>query len=273
MPEQQTIKESVRSNYAQKAREGGVSRSACCNPATDLFSSNTYDAQEVAWLPTDANIFSLGCGNPTALAELKSGEVVLDLGSGAGLDVLLSARRVGPTGLAYGLDMTDEMLEVARRNQERTGVPNARFLKGDMENVPLPDSSVDVIISNCVVNLSPDKDRVLQEAFRVLKSGGRIAISDIVVRGELPESVRHDLEAWSGCIAGALSDQEYSEKLQAAGFAEIDIETTRTYSLEDVEGGECFRSLAELPLEEKQEAVSRLTSSFIRARKPARENP
>ncbi len=268
MADEQTVRQAVRTHYAQRAREAQEAGAECCGSDDDAICRNHYDPQEVGWLSGDVNLFSLGCGNPTALAELHSGEAVLDLGSGAGLDVLLSARRVGPTGTAYGLDMTDEMLELARRNVERAGVANAQFLKGNMESIPLPNASVDVVISNCVVNLSPDKDQVLREAFRVLKPGGRIAISDIVVRGEMPEVLRRDLEAWSGCLAGALSDVEYAEKLGAAGFQGIDIETTRTYSLEDVDEKGCWRSLVELPTEERRRVVSRFTSSFVRARKP-----
>lgn len=272
--DQKTIKLTVREHYAERARVGQATGNACCGGAEDAICSANYDPQDLAWLPEDASVFSLGCGNPSALAELKAGERVLDFGSGAGLDVLLSARRVGPDGMAYGLDMTDEMLEVARSNQQKAGVTNAQFLKGEMEDVPLPDDSVDVIISNCVVNLSPDKDAVLKEAFRVLKPGGRIAISDIVVRGQIPEALHRDLEAWSGCIAGALSDEEYTRKLQNAGFDKIDIETTRSYSLEQVgsleegEGDGCWKSLADLPREEQEQIVSRFTSCFVRATKP-----
>ena len=269
MADAHTIKETVRDVYAQRAKKQARIDSACCGGDDEsTFTRGLYDDQEISWLPSDANVFSLGCGNPTALAELRPGETVLDLGSGAGLDVLLSARRVAPNGFAYGLDMTDEMLEVARRNQQRTGVENARFLKGDMEEVPLPDDSVDVIISNRVVNLSPDKQRVLHEAFRVLKPGGRFAVSDIVVRGIVPDAIRHDLEAWSGCVAGALSDEEYTQKLRVAGFVDIGIETTRTYALEDVESNGCWQALAQLPVEERRDVVSRFTSAFIRARKP-----
>ena len=272
--DQNTIKLTVRDYYAGRARQADdLSGNICCDPADRAISGGNYDPEELGWLPDDAQVFSLGCGNPIALAELQPGETVLDFGSGAGLDVLLSARRVAPDGIAYGLDMTDEMLEVARANQEKAGVANARFLKGEMEDVPLPDASVDVIISNCVVNLSPDKDKVLGEAFRVLKPGGRIAISDIVVRGEIPDTLRSDLEAWSGCIAGALSDAEYTAKLQHAGFEQVDIETTRTYSLStlcgdgdgDISG--CWKSLAHLPKDEQERIVSRFTSSFVRARK------
>lgn len=273
MSSDQTIKLTVRDYYAGRALQADdLSGNACCDPADRAISGGNYDPEDLRWLPDDAQVFTLGCGNPTALAELKPGETVLDFGSGAGLDVLLSARRVAPDGMAYGLDMTDEMLEVARANQEKAGVTNARFLKGEMENVPLPDASVDVIISNCVVNLSPDKDRVLNEAFRVLKPGGRIAISDIVVRGEIPDTLRSDLEAWSGCIAGALSDVEYTAKLQGAGFHQVDIETTRTYSLESLcgadDGSGCWNGLSHLPREEQERVVSQFTSSFVRAKKP-----
>ena len=269
-----TIKLTVRDYYAGRALQADdLSGNACCDASDRAISGGNYNPEDLRWLPEDAQVFSLGCGNPIALAELQPGEMVLDLGSGAGLDVLLSARRVAPDGIAYGLDMTDEMLEVARANQGKAGVTNARFLKGEMENVPLPDSSVDVIISNCVVNLSPDKDRVLSEAFRVLRPGGRIAISDIVVRGEIPDALRSDLEAWSGCIAGALSDAEYISKLHRAGFGQVDIETTRTYSLDsmcgDAEGSGCWRSLADLSREEQEQVVSQFTSSFVRARKPS----
>ena len=270
--DQNTIKLTVRDYYAGRARQADdLSGNGCCDASDRAISGGNYSAEDLRWLPEDAQVFTLGCGNPIALAELQAGETVLDFGSGAGLDVLLSARRVGPDGMAYGLDMTDEMLEVARANQEKAGIANARFLKGEMENVPLPDGSVDVIISNCVVNLSPDKERVLGEAFRVLKPGGRIAISDIVVRGEIPDGLRGDLEAWSGCIAGALSDTEYTAKLERAGFREVDIETTRTYSLDSVcgdgENAGCWKSLSHLPREEQEEVVSRFTSSFVRARK------
>ena len=273
--DQNVIKLTVRDHYAERARQATASPAAsCCGASDDPICGVNYDPEELRWLPDDAQLFTLGCGNPTALAELQPGETVLDFGSGAGLDVLLSARRVGPDGMAYGLDMTDEMLAVARSNQEKAGVANARFLKGEMEAVPLPDDSVDVIISNCVVNLSPDKDGVLAEAFRLLKPGGRVAISDIVVRGEIPAALRSDLEAWSGCIAGALSDADYTSKLARAGFEAIDIETTRTYSLADLvpaENGEDaspWKSLAHLPQNQQEDIVNRFTSSFVRARKP-----
>ena len=271
--DQNAIKLTVRDYYAGRALQADdLAGNACCDPADRAISGGNYDPEDLRWLPDDAQVFSLGCGNPTALAELQPGETVLDFGSGAGLDVLLAARRVAPNGIAYGLDMTDEMLVVARANQEKSGVTNARFLKGEMENVPLPDASVDVIISNCVVNLSPDKNRVLSEAFRVLKPGGRIAISDIVVRGEIPDSLQSDLEAWSGCIAGALSDADYTAKLHNAGFNDIDIETTRSYSLESLCGAEdnsgYWKSLSHLSRQEQEEIISRFTSSFVRAKKP-----
>src|SRR5205823_847326 len=199
----------------------------------DPITKDLYDNSQTSILPEEAVKASLGCGNPTALAQLNPGEIVLDLGSGGGIDVLLSARRVGPTGKAYGLDMTDEMLALARENQKKSGVGNVEFLKGEIEHIPLPDNSVDVIISNCVINLSADKDRVLQEAFRVLKPGGRFAVSDVVVRGSVPEQVRASVLLWVGCIAGALEESEYTAKLQAAGFTGIEIEPTRIYSIKD----------------------------------------
>src|SRR5712691_11026921 len=233
------IKDTVRDKYGQAAlRVLAGEGSGCCGGAAstggcDPITSNLYDSTETAGLPEHAVSASLGCGNPTALAELHPGETVLDLGSGGGIDVLLSARRVRPTGKAYGLDMTDEMLALARENQRKAGVPNVEFLKGEIENIPLPDNSIDVIISNCVINLSGDKDRVLREAFRVLKPGGRFAVSDVVVRGEVPAQIRKDILLWVGCIAGALEDVEYAAKLAAAGFEAISIEPTRVYDVED----------------------------------------
>ena len=233
-----------------------------CDPVT----SNLYDHGQIAGLPEDAVQASLGCGNPTALAQLEPGETVLDLGSGGGIDVFLAARRVGPGGKAYGLDMTDEMLALARENQRKAGVENAEFLKGEIENIPLPDDSVDVIISNCVISLSTDKDRVFTEAFRVLRPGGRLAVSDVVVRGEVPENIRRSVELWIGCMAGALEENEYREKLATAGFINIDIEPTRIYSLEDmlylfepddIDSGN-FAAKAD----------SKFMSAFIRAIKP-----
>src|SRR5207253_11508792 len=219
------IKETVRSKYGQLAREAESGGQACCDSVT----SNIYADDELAALPLTAANASLGCGNPTMLANLNPGEIVLDLGSGGGLDVLLSARRVGPTGKAYGLDMTDEMLELARENQRKAGVTNVEFLEGEIENVPLPENSVDVIISNCVINLSANKDRVLAETFRVLKPGGRSAVSVIVVRGEIPALIRRSIELWIGCVAGALQENEYRSKLARAGFEALEVEPTRIY--------------------------------------------
>src|SRR5213076_902046 len=231
------IKRTVMEKYGQAAlRVAGGERGSCGGTGScgcDPVSSNLYDAAERATLPEAAVLASLGCGNPTALAELHEGEVVLDLGSGGGIDVLLSAKRVGPTGKAYGLDMTDEMLALARDNQRKAGIDNVEFLKGEIEHIPLPDGSVDVIISNCVINLSGDKDRVLTEAFRVLKPGGRFAVSDVVVRGEVPPAIRRSVELWIGCVAGALEEQEYRDKLAKAGFEAIGVEPTRVYRAED----------------------------------------
>lgn len=230
-----TIKEAVKEKYgaiALRVRQDGAG-GCCTSKSPDPITSNLYEHEDKAALPAEAVLASLGCGNPTALAQLGPGETVLDLGSGGGIDVLLSARRVGASGKVYGLDMTDEMLELARENQQRAGVTNVEFLKGEIESIPLPDNSVDVILSNCVINLSADKDKVLREAHRVLKPGGRLAVSDIVMRGEIPEAVRRSIELWVGCVAGALGEQEYREKLQNAGFRQIDIEATRIYRVED----------------------------------------
>src|SRR2546421_803282 len=225
------IKDTVRGKYGEAAlRVLSGERASCCG---DAISSNLYDPAETAALPERAVLASLGCGNPTALAELHAGETVLDLGSGGGLDVFLSAQGVGPTGRAYGLDMTDEMLALARENQRRAGVVNVEFLKGEIEQIPLPDASVDVIISNCVVNLSADKRRVLGEAFRVLKPGGRFAVSDVVVRGDIPAAVRRSMELWVGCVAGALEEEEYKGLLTDAGFVDVGVEPTRVYEFED----------------------------------------
>jgi SAM-dependent methyltransferase len=237
----------------------------CCDPIT----SELYDASQIAALPPEAVQASLGCGNPTALAGLKPGETVLDLGSGGGIDVLLSARRVGPAGKAYGLDMTDEMLALARENQRKAGVQNVEFLKGEIENIPLPDNSVDVIVSNCVINLSGDKDKVLREAFRVLKPGGRFAVSDVVVRGEVPAEIQRSVELWIGCVAGALEEQDYAAKLAAAGFENIGIEPTRIYTVEDArqflagQGLDAGRIAAQVQ--------GKFMSAFIRAEKPLRQ--
>lgn len=235
------LKEIVKEKYGQAALRAaeGQSNSCCggsgsCGPETwDPITSDLYDEKQKAGVPAEAILASLGCGNPTALAKLNAGEIILDLGSGGGIDVLLSAKRVGPTGKAYGLDMTDKMLALARENQRKAGVENFEFLKGEIESIPLPDNSVDVIISNCVINLSGDKDSVLREAFRVLKPGGRFAVSDVVVRGEVPDEVKRSMELWVGCIAGALRDYDYVAKLAKAGFDSIDIEPTRVYSIED----------------------------------------
>ncbi len=235
----QNIKEVVKEKYGQAALRVHTGGGSCCGASTaldsccDPITTNLYNAAQAQQIPEAALKASLGCGNPTALAELKEGETVLDLGSGGGIDVLLSARRVGPTGKAYGLDMTDEMLALARENQRKAGVDNVEFLRGEIEEIPLPDNSVDVIISNCVINLSADKDRVLREALRVLKPGGRFAVSDVVVHGEVPQHMRDNMMLWVGCIAGALQDTEYSAKLAAAGFEAIDIEPTRLYKTED----------------------------------------
>src|SRR5437899_1364724 len=232
----ESIKEIVKQKYGLVALRVTSESGACCGSTSsecDPVTSNLYAADETTALPAEAVAASRGCGNPTALAELRAGEVVLDLGSGGGIDVLLSARRVGPTGKAYGLDMTDEMLALARENQRRAGVENVEFLRGEIEAIPLPDDSVDVIISNCVINLSGDKDRVLREAFRVLKPGGRLAVSDVVVRGEVPEEIQKSLLLWVGCIAGALRDEDYISKLNAAGFECASIEPTRIYQIEE----------------------------------------
>jgi SAM-dependent methyltransferase len=232
------IKEVIKEKYGQAALRVKSGGSSCCGAATgsgcgDPITANLYDASQAGQIPEEALLASLGCGNPTALAQLNPGEVVLDLGSGGGIDVLLSARRVGPTGKAYGLDMTDEMLALANENKQKAGAANVEFLKGEIESIPLPDNSVDVVISNCVINLSADKDCVLREAFRVLKPGGRFAVSDVVTRGEMLPEIRHSVLAWVGCIAGALGENEYRSKLAAAGFERIDLEPTRVYRAED----------------------------------------
>jgi arsenite methyltransferase len=266
------LKQIVKEKYGQAALRVAGGGSSCCGSTEsrgecDPITSNLYEAGETASLPAQAVAASLGCGNPTALAELRRGETVLDLGSGGGIDVLLSAKRVGPTGKAYGLDMTDEMLALARENQGKAGVENVEFLKGEIEAIPLPDSSVDVIISNCVINLSADKDRVLAEAFRVLKPGGRFAVSDVVVRGPVPSAIRKSVELWIGCVAGALEEQEYREKLAKAGFEAIDLEPTRVYRAEDARD---FLAGAGLDAEAIAPAVDgKFMSAFVRARKPA----
>jgi len=279
----QRVKEAVREKYAEAARwVAARGRTSCCGPVetdsnccggisssapdlSDPVTRDLYADAEKNELPADAVAASLGCGNPTALADLLPGEDVLDLGSGGGIDVLLSARRVAPGGKAYGLDMTDEMLLLARRNQREAGVRNAEFLKGEIENIPLPDAAVDVIISNCVINLSVDKGRVLREAFRVLRPGGRFAVSDIVLRGELPQGIQKSLEMWAGCVAGALQETEYRQTLADAGFEDIDIEPTRIYAADDARA-----FLAELGISEEELAAAegKIMAAFVRARKP-----
>src|SRR5437899_6159934 len=260
------IKETVKQKYGHVAQRVVGGERGDCGCACDPVSSNLYDVAETAALPEGAVRASLGCGNPTALAELHAGEVVLDLGSGGGIDVLLSARRVGPTGKAYGLDMTGEMLDLARENQRKAGVANVEFLKGEIERIPLPDASVDVVISNCVINLSADKRRVLAEAFRVLKPGGRFAVSDVVVRGALPVAVRRNMELWVGCVAGALTEDEFTALLQANGFKNVGIEPTRIYQSEDARP---FLQGAGLDAEVLAREVSGcVMGAFIRATKP-----
>ena len=267
------IKTIVRDRYAQaalsvaKGTQSGCcgdtrGQSQCCDPIT----SNLYDAGQTGELPEAAVLASLGCGNPTALAELKPGEVVLDLGSGGGIDVLLSARRVGPTGKAYGLDMTDEMLALAQENKRKAGAENVEFLRGEIENIPLPSNSVDVIISNCVINLSADKDRVLHEAFRVLKPGGRFAVSDVVTKGEVPAEIRKSVLLWVGCVAGALQDEDYTAKLASAGFESIDIEPTRVYRVEDAREFLQAKGIDVAAI--APQVDGKFMSAFIRARKP-----
>jgi SAM-dependent methyltransferase len=267
------IKAIVKDKYGKAAlRVTSVQGTSCCGTAAsrgeaDPITSNLYGCGETAELPAEAVAASLGCGNPTALAQLHPGEVVLDLGSGGGIDVLLSARRVGPTGKAYGLDMTDEMLALARENQRKAGVENVEFLEGEIEDIPLPDAAIDVIISNCVINLSADKDRVLAEAFRVLKPGGRLAVSDVVVHGEVPDAVRRSVELWIGCVAGALRDDEYRDKLAKAGFQDVELEPTRVYRVEDARE---FLARAGLDADTIAPQVNgKFMSAFIRARKPS----
>ena len=271
------LKQTIREKYGDAASrvkagatsEGCCGTSACCGATTatwDPITANLYDDQQKAGLPVEAVLASLGCGNPTALAELKPGQVVLDLGSGGGIDVLLSAKRVGPTGKVYGLDMTDEMLALANENKQRAGVENVDFLKGDIEQVPLPDESVDVIISNCVINLSADKRKVLSEAFRVLKPGGRFAVSDVVVRGYVPDELRTSMELWIGCVAGALEEQEFIRLLREVGFAKPSIEPTRIYKAEDAAA---FLSGTNLTaLEIASQIDGKFMGAFVRASKP-----
>src|SRR2546421_10465279 len=273
------LREAVRDRYSRTALEvlktGQITAesccsSSCCSPGdSNLVTSELYSSAELGELPTAATLASLGCGNPTALAELKPGEKVLDLGSGGGIDVLLSARRVGPTGFAYGLDMTDEMLALAERNREESGIENVRFLKGVIEDIPLAANSVDVVISNCVINLSADKAQVLREAYRVLVPGGRFAVSDIVFQGHIPQAIRTDLEAWAGCIAGALEEETYRHLLAEAGFTAIEVEVTRRYALDDIVESGARASLAALSDDERADVHGKFVSAFIRARKPA----
>jgi SAM-dependent methyltransferase len=266
------IHTAVREKYGAiaSAVANGTAGAGCCGPAAcgcgDPITSNLYSDAETSDLPADAVTASLGCGNPTALLALEAGQTVLDLGSGGGIDVLLSARRVGPTGKVYGLDMTDEMLDLARENQRKAGATNVEFLKGTIEAIPLPDNSVDVIISNCVINLSNDKGAVLREAFRVLKPGGRFAVSDVVVRGDVPADIRRSMELWIGCIAGALEDTVYAAALRAAGFADVEVEPWRIYKLDDARA-----FLAESGVDVDRlapEVEDRFASAFVRARKP-----
>src|SRR5467141_2297664 len=264
------IKEIVKEKYGQAALRG--KSGSCCRTADasgsscDPITSNLYDATQMQQVPGEALRASLGCGNPTALAKLNPGEVVLDLGSGGGIDVLLSAKRVGPTGKAYGLDMTDEMLALARDNQKKAGADNVEFLKGEIEHIPLPDNSVDVIISNCVINLSADKDQVIREAFRVLRPGGRFAVSDVVTRGQVPEQLRRDMLLWVGCIAGALEEAEYRSKLTAAGFEDLSIEPTRVYRIDDAREFLAGKGIDVDAI--AQEVDGKFMSAFIRAVKP-----
>jgi SAM-dependent methyltransferase len=270
----ENIKDVVKEKYGEAARRvktgGGSSccgASACCGTDVDPITSDLYDEAQKGLIPDEAVLASLGCGNPTALAELKEGETVLDLGSGGGIDVLLSAKRVGPTGKAYGLDMTDEMLALAAENKRKSGLTNVEFLRGEIENIPLPDNSVDVIISNCVINLSADKDRVLKEAFRVLKPGGRFAVSDVITRGEMLPEIRERVLLWVGCIAGALEENDYRAKLMAAGFDNVDVEPTRIYRVDDAR---TFLSGQGIDVDAIAPQVDgKFMSAFVRATKPA----
>src|ERR1700687_5096729 len=267
------IKEVVKEKYGLAALRVSSGGSSCCGAAPanglscDPITSNLYDESQAQQIPEEAMLASLGCGNPTALAKLNPGETVLDLGSGGGIDVLLSAKRVGPTGKAYGLDMTDEMLALANENKRKAGAENVEFLRGEIEHIPLPDNSVDVVISNCVINLSADKDRVLREAFRVLKPGGRFAVSDVVTRGEVAPEIRQSVLLWVGCVAGALGDEEYRGKLSAAGFEQIEIEPTRVYRAQDARE---FLAAAGIDADAIAPQVDgKVLSAFVRAVKPA----
>ena len=265
------IKEVVKEKYGQAARRVTSGGSSCCgsSPATsgcDPITSNLYDASQAGQIPEEALLASLGCGNPTALAKLNAGEIVLDLGSGGGIDVLLSAKRVGPTGKAYGLDMTDEMLALANENKRKAGITNVEFLKGEIEHIPLPDASVDVIISNCVINLSADKDAVIREAFRVLKPGGRFAVSDVVTRGEVLPEIRQSVLLWVGCVAGAMEENEYRSKLKSAGFEQVELEPTRVYRVEDARE---FLAGQGIDVDRiAPEVDGKFLSAFVRAVKP-----
>jgi SAM-dependent methyltransferase len=269
----ESLKSVIREKYGEAATRAAGEAGSCCAPdccsksaGTDPITSKLYDEAQSESVPERALRASLGCGNPTALAELRPGETVLDLGSGGGIDVLLSARRVGPSGKAFGLDMTDEMLALARRNQAEAGIANVEFLKGEIENIPLPDAAVDVVISNCVINLSTDKDRALSEAFRVLKPGGRFAVSDVVVRGEVPPEIQRNIELWVGCVAGALEESDYRAKLERAGFINVSIEPTRVYQLDDARD---FLADQGVDVEAIAPQVSgRFMSAFVRASKP-----
>jgi arsenite methyltransferase len=268
------IKEVVKEKYGQAALRVSHRGSSCCGAAPgsgcgDPITSNLYDPSQAQQIPEEALLASLGCGNPTALAQLSPGEVVLDLGSGGGIDVLLSAKRVGPLGKAYGLDMTDEMLALANQNKRKAGVENVEFLKGEIEHIPLPDASVDVVISNCVINLSADKDRVLREALRVLKPGGRFAVSDVVTRGEVPAEIRQSVLLWVGCVAGALEENEYRNKLASAGFENIEIEPTRIYRIEDAREFLCGQNIDVDSI--APQVDGKFMSAFVRAVKPQRK--
>ena len=262
---QTDMKDAIREKYGKAAT--GVATGGCCGgDCGDPITANLYGAEETSSLPKEAVSASLGCGNPTALIDLKPGDTVLDLGSGGGIDVLLSAKRVGPTGKAYGLDMTDEMLALARQNQQRAGATNVEFLKGEIESIPLPDQSVDVVISNCVINLSTDKDRVLREAFRVLKPGGRFAVSDVVVRGPVPDDIRRNVELWVGCVAGALQETDYRAKLEAAGFTGVSLEPWRVYEMKDARQ---FLTDAGIDADTvAAHAEGKFASAFVRATRP-----
>jgi len=261
------VKEIVKNRYGRAARRVLMAPESCCGAPNDAVCGNLYDDAEVAAVPKEALQASLGCGNPTLLAELRTGEVVLDLGSGGGIDVLLSARRVGPTGKAIGLDMTDEMLALAEQNKRQSGLTNVEFLRGEIEDIPLPEGAVDVVISNCVINLSADKDRVLHEAYRVLRPGGRFAVSDLVVRGSIPAELRADAELWAGCVAGAMEETEYRSKLAAAGFTDIDVQPTRVFDRD-----EAHAFLADQGIDADRITAlvdGKVMSAFIRAKKPA----